>query len=93
MYKSDACQRLFCPSQLIRKYNGRLALSDDSHGPRAVALNYDGLYSYLRRMGVDELWYIQESEQPNVGGRFVKAVKMDGSWWEHPFWGSIVEQK
>jgi len=79
--------------QLIRKHKGRFAMSDDSHGPHAVALNYDKLYSYLRRVGVDELWYLRESDQPNAGGRFVKAVKVDGSWWEHSSWEGISGEK
>jgi histidinol-phosphatase (PHP family) len=47
--------------QLIISLNGRLCLSDDSHGPLAVGLNYHRLYSYLRSHSVDELWYLSLS--------------------------------
>ncbi|KAH9840211.1 polymerase/histidinol phosphatase-like protein [Rhodofomes roseus] len=73
-------------AQLILKHGGRFALSDDSHGPHAVGLNYDRMARYVQRLGLDELWVLERSESANVGGRFVQPRKVDGKWWEHPFW-------
>ncbi|KAF9012007.1 Polymerase/histidinol phosphatase-like protein [Cyathus striatus] len=70
----------------ILKHAGRLALSDDSHGPHAVGLNYDRTFDYLRAEGVEELWYLQPSEISNTGRRKVSPVKMAGNWWEDSFW-------
>ncbi|RDB25993.1 putative histidinol-phosphatase [Hypsizygus marmoreus] len=70
----------------ILKQGGRFALSDDSHGPHAVGLNYKRMAEYLRATGVSEIWYLQESQVPNAAGRTVQAVKLDGEWWNHVFW-------
>ncbi|KAH7870501.1 Polymerase/histidinol phosphatase-like protein [Lentinula edodes] len=72
--------------KVILQDGGRLALSDDSHGPHAVGLNYRRLLEYLRREGVSELWYLQFSESPNKAGRNIQAVKAPGEWWNHSFW-------
>ncbi|KAJ7172937.1 Polymerase/histidinol phosphatase-like protein [Mycena crocata] len=72
--------------EIILKHEGRLTLSDDSHGPHAVGLNYGRLPEYLRRAGVSELWFLEHSETPNSCGRNVRAVKMGQVWETHPFW-------
>ncbi len=61
-------------------------MSDDSHGPHAVGLNYDLTKEYLLSAGVKDLWYLEESEVPNAGGRKTRPVKLPGEWWSHPFW-------
>ena len=63
--------------QLILKHGGRFALSDDSHGPHAVGLNYHRLLEYIRRVGVIELWFLHHSDTCNAAGRAVHAVKAD----------------
>ncbi|KZT63644.1 histidinol phosphate phosphatase H [Daedalea quercina L-15889] len=73
-------------AELIMKHGGRFALSDDSHGPHAVGLNYDRMAQYVQRLGVEELWVLERCERANVGGRFVQSRKVDGKWWQHPFW-------
>ena len=73
-------------SQVVKELGGRFTLSDDSHGPHAVGLNYNRLAKYLRDVGVDELWFLEGSETPNIAGRLVQARKMEGDWWEHRFW-------
>ncbi|KAF9559039.1 histidinol phosphate phosphatase H [Agrocybe pediades] len=72
--------------EIIQRHGGRFALSDDSHGPHAIGLNYDRLPPYLQRVGIAELWYLVENNAPNIGGRYVKAVKLDGEWLDHKFW-------
>ena len=81
---------LFFLLQLIRAAGGRFALSDDSHGPHAVGLNYGRLFEYARRVGVDSLSVLAESESPNAAGRCVGARAVPGRWWEHPFWSNLA---
>ncbi|KAJ3719197.1 Polymerase/histidinol phosphatase-like protein [Lentinula raphanica] len=72
--------------KLILQYGGRLALSDDSHGPHAVGLNYHRVLEYLRRENVSEMWFLQACNNPNKAGRNVQAVRAPDEWWNHPFW-------
>jgi histidinol-phosphatase (PHP family) len=65
---------------------GRFALSDDSHGPHAVGLNYHRAYDYLKDLEVTQIWYLERSATPNQGNRFVQAAKMEGDWSNHVFW-------
>jgi len=72
--------------EIIIKNGGRVALSDDSHGPHTVGLNYDQLAKYLRRVGLGELWFLGHSARPNAVGRHVSSIRVEGNWWDHPFW-------
>ncbi|KAK4054398.1 hypothetical protein OIV83_000892 [Microbotryomycetes sp. JL201] len=68
---------------LILKLGGRLTLSDDSHGPDAVGLNYDRAYEYLRNRGVKELWYLAEANSKDGQGRSrgVVSCRVQGEPW------------
>lgn len=77
-------------SQVIKTYNGRFTLSDDSHGPQAVGLNYARMREYLRKVQINEIWVLQSSTNANKGGRLSHAKKVPGDWWEHPFWTSKI---
>ncbi|KZT42307.1 histidinol phosphate phosphatase H [Sistotremastrum suecicum HHB10207 ss-3] len=73
--------------ELIRHKGGRFALSDDSHGPLVVGQNYDRLFRFLREVGLQEIWYLKQSDRENVGGRRVEAIKMTGDeWLNDEFW-------
>ncbi|KAJ7482002.1 Polymerase/histidinol phosphatase-like protein [Mycena latifolia] len=72
--------------EVILKNGGRLTLSDDSHGPHAVGLNYGHIPEYLQRAGVTELWFLEHSDTLNAAGRHVQATRMDRQWATHPFW-------
>ncbi|CAK5277835.1 unnamed protein product, partial [Mycena citricolor] len=74
--------------EIIVASGGRLTLSDDSHGPHAVALNYGKIRGYLRSAGVSELWFLERSVDmaPNCAGRHVRPERISGDWAEHPFW-------
>ncbi|KAF9463207.1 Polymerase/histidinol phosphatase-like protein [Collybia nuda] len=72
--------------EFVLKKGGRFALSDDSHGPHAVGLNYHRLAGYLRETGVTELWYLQKADTLNTGGRTIQPVRLVGNWWDHGFW-------
>ncbi|KAI5121603.1 hypothetical protein M0805_009474 [Coniferiporia weirii] len=73
---------------LVLQFGGKFTISDDSHGPHAVGLNYSRLYNYLRDVGIKELWYLQRTEQAGagLGGRCMKAAKLEGEWWLDEFW-------
>jgi histidinol-phosphatase (PHP family) len=80
--------------QLILELKGRLTLSDDSHGPKAVGLHYDSLYRYLLSKNVKELWYLDAVEANDTvkkvegtrGRRRTEAKILPGDWWTHTFW-------
>jgi histidinol-phosphatase (PHP family) len=63
-------------------------LSDDSHGPLAVGLNYSRLRNYAKDiLGIESMWHLERCEQRNAGGRKVRAVKSaGGDWSEQSFW-------
>ncbi|OBZ66444.1 putative histidinol-phosphatase [Grifola frondosa] len=82
--------------KIILENNGNFALSDDSHGPHAVGLNYGPMAAYLRGVGISELWMLEHSENVNAGGRHMLPRKVEVSWWEHPFWARdtiVVEDR
>ncbi|KAF9472708.1 histidinol phosphate phosphatase H [Pholiota conissans] len=66
--------------EIIIRLGGRFTLSDDSHGPQAVGLDYHRLPLYLKAMGISELWYLQKTTTPNAAGRTIIAVRLDGEW-------------
>ncbi|KAI0299349.1 histidinol phosphate phosphatase H [Multifurca ochricompacta] len=72
--------------ELIILHGGRFALSDDSHGPHSVGLNYGQTRDYLLRVGVQELWTLECKDFPNPGGRYTGPVRTSGNWWDHAFW-------
>ncbi|PIL25971.1 hypothetical protein GSI_11725 [Ganoderma sinense ZZ0214-1] len=72
--------------KVILQNDGRFALSDDSHGPHAVGLNYHRLVEYGRRVGITELWVLRISSSPNAAGRNVCPQRLEGQWWEYQFW-------
>ncbi|KAG9125382.1 histidinolphosphatase [Ceratobasidium sp. 392] len=55
--------------QLIKSLGGTFVLSDDSHGPAAVGLNYDRLLAYVEEMGIEQVAYLERTEQKNKAGR------------------------
>ncbi|KAI0640508.1 polymerase/histidinol phosphatase-like protein [Trametes meyenii] len=73
-------------TQIILQAGGRFALSDDSHGPLAVGLNYHRLWLYARQVGISELWALEPSSLPNFSGRPIARKPVPGFWDQHPFW-------
>ncbi|TRM68318.1 Polymerase/histidinol phosphatase-like protein [Schizophyllum amplum] len=71
--------------QFILANKGRITLSDDSHGPHAVGLNYGKMKSYLEANGVKDVWRLRESGECNEAGRFVDAVLVEDVF-KDPFW-------
>ncbi|RDX41729.1 histidinol phosphate phosphatase H [Lentinus brumalis] len=62
--------------EIVKEHGGRFTLSDDSHGPHAVGLNYHRLVGYARRVGIDDLWVLASPSLPDGAS----------AWWEDPFW-------
>jgi len=73
-------------AEVIMLHGGRFALSDDSHGPHAVGLNYRKTREYLMRIGVQELWALERTNVSNSWGRHTTPVRVGGDWWDHAFW-------
>ncbi len=75
--------------QIVKEHGGRFTLSDDSHGPHAVGLNYHRLVGYARRVGIEDLWVLASPSLPDGASavrRGVVSHKVTGQWWEDPFW-------
>lgn len=87
---SHAANLIFC--QAILGAGGRFALSDDSHGPSYVGLNYHRLRSYMEDVGISEIWHLQHSTTQNSAGRNIQAVRLDGDWLAHEFWRQRSQQ-
>jgi histidinol-phosphatase (PHP family) len=49
-------------------------LSDDSHGPAAVGLNYDHLDAYVNEMGISRVTHLEHTDSKNAAGRNVHPV-------------------
>lgn len=80
---------------MIRSLGGRFVLSDDSHGPHAVGLNYNRLFTFLREdVKLKELYYLQRTDGvgggKSRGGRNVQVVRVPDPWWEDPFWKAMI---
>jgi histidinol-phosphatase (PHP family) len=43
---------------------GRFVMSDDSHGIDQVATNYPRLLQYIRKVGINEIFYVDKDTAP-----------------------------
>ncbi|KAF8128963.1 Polymerase/histidinol phosphatase-like protein [Boletus edulis] len=82
-YPGEGCR---CSAWLILELGGRLALSDDSHGPHRVGENYSRVRDYLRQLGVKELWYLTRTPDGSPFERGLSATCVTDDWWKHDFW-------
>lgn len=76
--------------QLIIAKSGRLCLSDDSHGPKAVGLNYLRMRDYLLDSGVEEIWYLTDRKEGQVGLGKTRAKRYEGDWASDEFWNKVA---
>ncbi|WWD17964.1 hypothetical protein CI109_102409 [Kwoniella shandongensis] len=79
---------------LIISLNGRICLSDDSHGVSYVGLNYLKLRDYLINAGVETIWYLLPTSErkegdEQVGNRGRVIARESKGWDEHPFWKKL----
>ncbi|KAG0146836.1 hypothetical protein CROQUDRAFT_43808 [Cronartium quercuum f. sp. fusiforme G11] len=82
---------------LICEMGGRLTLSDDSHGPHQVGLNYSGVLEYLSKHRIRSLWFLKpitdKTSDLSTEGllhprRRVRALLLSGEWSKHPSWST-----
>ncbi|KAG8722989.1 histidinolphosphatase [Ceratobasidium sp. 395] len=60
--------------ELIKSLGGGFVLSDDSHGPAAVGLNYDRLLSYVQEMSIKKVAHLETGTQCSKSGRQIHPV-------------------
>jgi len=65
--------------RMIQGEGGRFALSDDSHGPERVGLNFSRLKLWAQGLGIDAVWKLERR-----GGR-IEAVEVNDVW-SDAFW-------
>ncbi|KAJ8083123.1 hypothetical protein PM082_008992 [Marasmius tenuissimus] len=70
---------------MIVAEGGRFALSEDSHGPHAVGLNYGRMAEYLKAQNITEIWHLQRPQASVHNGRCLEAVKLPSDWKDHVF--------
>ncbi|KAL1742421.1 polymerase/histidinol phosphatase-like protein [Schizophyllum fasciatum] len=73
--------------QFILANGGRITLSDDSHGPHAVGLNYSKMKTYLQANGIKDIWRLRASSKPNAAGRCMEGILTENIF-EDPFWAA-----
>jgi len=52
---------------MIQELGGKFTLSDDSHGPGAVGLNYQKLFAYLKENQINDVYVLKKE-----GGKIVQ---------------------
>lgn len=57
--------------QLIQSLGGTFVLSDDSHGPAAVGLNYDRLERYVSELNISKVAHLERRQTENAGARYL----------------------
>ncbi|TIB71147.1 histidinol phosphate phosphatase H [Wallemia mellicola] len=76
---------------IIRNNGARLTLSDDTHTPENVGLNYWRVFEYLKSHDVTDIYYLERCEKgtPSAGrrGRTI-AKKYEGKWSTDVFWST-----
>jgi histidinol-phosphatase (PHP family) len=65
--------------RMIQSEGGKFALSDDSHGPERVGLNFSRLKSWAQGLGIDAVWKLER----RVGK--IEAVQVNDVWSDE-FW-------
>lgn len=74
---------------LVQTHGARLTLSDDTHTPENVGLNYWRVFEYLKSHDIRDLYYLERCEKGAPGamtcGRTV-VKKYNGLWSTDEFW-------
>ena len=74
---------------ILRQHNAKLTLSDDTHSPENVGLNYWRVFEYLKSHDITCLWYLKRCEVGTIGAgkrRRTIACKYEGAWSDDIFW-------
>ena len=75
---------------MITSKSGRLCLSDDSHGPKAVGLNYLRMKDYLAESGIKEIWFLADRLEGQAATGKAQAKRYEGDWATDVFWGKLA---
>ncbi len=59
----------------IQAQGGRFCLSDDSHGPQQIGMNYSRLKLYIQEMQISELWYLGRRENGHIHFKTMPATR------------------
>ncbi|CAG8489305.1 1352_t:CDS:2 [Racocetra fulgida] len=71
--------------KLIIEKGGKLTISDDSHSPQSVGVNYRKLYDYLKEFNINDLYYLDiDLEKPKQDRKV--DVKVMKNVLDHDFW-------
>jgi histidinol-phosphatase (PHP family) len=68
--------------RMIQNEGGRFALSDDSHGPERVGLNFNRLKTWALGLGIERAWKLERQ-----GGK-IEAVEVNDVW-NDGFWSRL----
>ena len=68
--------------RMIQGEGGKFALSDDSHGPERVGLNFNQLKAWAQGLGIDGVWKLERR-----GGK-IKAAEVNTIWDDEFWWRS-----
>lgn len=74
---------------LVQKHEARLTLSDDTHTPGNVGLNYWRAFEYLKSHDIRELYYLERCDLGTEGaGKRGRTIvrKYPGQWSTDDFW-------
>ncbi|TIA91267.1 hypothetical protein E3P99_01166 [Wallemia hederae] len=74
---------------LVQTHKARLTLSDDTHTPENVGLNYWRVFEYLKSHDIRDLYHLESCDRGAEGaGRrgYTVVKKYDGLWSTDDFW-------
>ncbi|KAH7329740.1 Polymerase/histidinol phosphatase-like protein [Rhizoctonia solani] len=60
--------------ELIQSLDGTFVLSDDSHGPATVGLNYDKLEAYIEQANITRVAHLERVGTPGRAGRLLRTT-------------------
>ncbi|KAI8807383.1 Polymerase/histidinol phosphatase-like protein [Cladochytrium replicatum] len=85
------------PSRRIVKYmqseGVKFVLSDDSHGPNAVAMNYYKLHEYLKEMEISKVFYWTRLRSSSGSENSRLELQSVENVLDHPFWDRILKDQ
>lgn len=70
--------------RMIQGEGGKFALSDDSHGPERVGLNFSQLKLWAQGLGIDRVWRLERR------GEKIEAVEVNDVW-DDAFWSRSLD--
>ncbi|BFZ62891.1 hypothetical protein YB2330_004001 [Saitoella coloradoensis] len=75
--------------ELMMRKGVKFCLSDDSHGPHHVGLNYWRTMEYVRELGLEKICYLGKDGEGEVEVREMAVEEV----WQDPFWALNAKEK